>query len=164
MRLDPVFVLAPTKKPPAMPTRRAFLLAGGMFFVGAGVGGACGYAAGVSPGAAGAGGGAPADGGEDELKSSGDANLDDLRKLAVQAPIEKLIELRQMFLVSAGLDYPHDPILLKGMERLGNALLKDSSFPDRRLTARTIAQAIEAAPQELRSKYVRLAESLREVR
>jgi hypothetical protein len=42
MRLDPIYLVAPKPNPPSMPTRRAFLVAGATFTLGAAVGGACG--------------------------------------------------------------------------------------------------------------------------
>ncbi len=88
MKLNPVYLLAPKPKPQSIPSRRAFLIAGGTFLAGVGLGGACGYAAGAR---------GSADVG-DELKPTGDANLDRLRWLAVGATIEELIENRLGFL------------------------------------------------------------------
>lgn len=137
MRLDPVFVVAPEPTAPTMPTRRAFLLAGATFTFGAAIGGACGYSAGAAQAAGSA---APR---EEELTPSGDSDLDELRRLAVKAPIEELIERRLPFVNAVFADYPKDEILWRGVGRLCDVVLRDNSLPGRSSFSRALAQVIE---------------------
>jgi hypothetical protein len=159
MKLEPVYVVAQQRTQPSMPTRRAFLLAGATFTLGAAAGGACGYSLGAA-------GGQPesARPGEEELPPSGDRELDELRRLAVRAPLAELIEKRLDFLYSVGKDYRRDEVLWKGVERLSDAVLKDTSFPGRRLTARVIAQTIDFADPQFRSQFEGRIEPLRAIR
>ena len=138
MRLEPVFLVAPRPKPPSMTTRRAFLLAGGTFAVGAAVGGACGYSIGAKAEAGAA-------EGDLELAPSGDVELDELRRLAVKAPISELVEKRLVFLNCVTKIYPKDLVLWRGVARLVDAVLSPEPFSDRRIFAKWIAQVIEAA-------------------
>lgn len=158
MRLDPVFLVAPKPTPPSMPTRRAFLVAGATFSFGVAIGGACGYSVGAARAAA----AAPA--GEPELESSGDADLDELRRLAVKAPIEELIERRLTFLKCVSREYRRDPVLWTGVERLADAVESDASFPDRRLSARVIAQVMELADADFRARFEVRARALNAIR
>ncbi|MCA8966690.1 MAG: hypothetical protein KDC48_17550 [Planctomycetes bacterium] len=116
MRIDPVFLVAPKPAPKAVPTRRAFLMAGGAFAFGSMIGGACGYSLGVAQGA-------PVEataekGGGEELGSSGDARLDALRRLAVKAPIEELVKNWNEWFAYFDTEYQSDPVLWRGMDRL----------------------------------------------
>lgn len=155
MRLDPVFVVAPKPKPPTMPTRRAFLLAGATFTFGAAVGGACGYSVGAER--------AVGDAGEEDLASSGDHELDELRRLAVKAPIEELVEKRMIFLNSFTKVYPRDPYLWTGAGRLAKATIAGQPFSDRRLFARFLAQIIEGSDPKYAGELRPLAAELRKV-
>lgn len=173
MRLDPIFLVAPKPKPPSMPTRRAFLLAGGMFSVGLGLGGACGYAAGVS--SAGGGDAGPVDGvgggGGGEGKdapvlppSSGDAELDNLRRLALVAPIEELVGEWLYFADVFATDYRKDPFLVRGIERLVEHVLANEGVKDRKLMAAALKQTIEKGEAHLRTSLQSLIEPLRQIR
>src|SRR5262245_48568230 len=105
MRLEPVFLVAPKPKPPSIPTRRAFLFIGISFAAGSTIGTACGYTLGRASvsGDPGAGGELP--------PSSGDADLDELRRLAIAAPIEELVERRNLFIMMRNRTYPDDRYL-----------------------------------------------------
>jgi len=140
-----------------MPTRRAFLVAGATFSFGVAIGGACGYSVGAARAAA----AAPA--GEPELEPSGDLELDELRRLAVKAPIEELIERRLVFLNSLSKDYPRDRTLWQGARRLAEAILGGSQFSQRRLFARFLAQVIEQGEPTLVAELLPLATRLRKV-
>jgi hypothetical protein len=120
MRLDQACFVLAKPKVPSMPTRRAFLIAGGMFVAGGALGGACGYSAGHSAGVAtGAGGqGSPAPAGEIKLEPSGDAELDALRRLAVQAPIDELFANWLTFMQLRVSPYGKDQVLWHGIERM----------------------------------------------
>ena len=154
MRLDPIFVVAPVPPPPSMPTRRAFLLAGATFTLGTAVGGACGYSIAAKQEAV----------ETEELASSGDVELDELRRLAVKAPIAELVERRLVFLNSLTKDYRKDEVLWRGVDRLAAAVLVDLSFPDRRVSARLIAQVIDLADPPFQARYAESAKKLRAVR
>ncbi|MCB9886116.1 MAG: hypothetical protein H6838_11530 [Planctomycetes bacterium] len=162
MRIDPVFLVAPKPAPKAVPTRRAFLMAGGAFAFGSMIGGACGYSLGVAQGA-------PVEataekGGGEELGSSGDAQLDELRRLAVKAPIEELIQKKLEFLGTMSDSYRDDLVLWQGVERLCTAAL-EQSIPDRRLTSRLLIQAIErACPASIRPRFEKKIPELRSVK
>jgi len=150
MRLEPVLLVAPRAKPQPMTSRRAFLVAGGMFTAGTVLGGACGYTIGVAVGGAGGGGAAAAGAGEDELKT-GDAELDELRRLAVKAPIEELVRLGVAFCRKRDISYPSDAILWRGIDRLARHLVQDPSAVDRSLLL-VVCATIErgSPPAELR--------------
>jgi hypothetical protein len=85
--------------------------------------------------------------------SSGDALLDELRRLAVDAPLDELLAWRLMFLMELGSTYRNDPLLWRGVERMCQATLDGTPMPparqsvgdgpDRRLFARLLAQVIE---------------------
>jgi hypothetical protein len=156
MRLDPIYVVAPTPPPPSMPTRRAFLLAGATFTLGAAVGGACGYSVGAAQAAA-----TPP---PEEVPASGDHELDELRRLAVKAPIEELIEKRLVFVNCLFADYPSDPILWRGAERLCNAVLEGQEMPQRRMFAVALAQVIEKGDPKLTSHLLHKTQALRLVK
>jgi len=125
MRLDAVFLVAPKPKPPSIPTRRAFLIAGGMFATGAVLGGACGYSIGAAAGS----GPAAAPGAEPDLVPSGDVELDELRRLAVKAPIEELVERGLLFLSMRVESYKTDAVLWRGVDRLSLAMVENASLP-----------------------------------
>jgi RNA polymerase sigma factor (sigma-70 family) len=63
---------------------------------------------------------------EDELKTSGDAELDYWRKVALNAPLDELFEKAGMFLYVRVTDYPRDEILWSGVERLARELVENS--------------------------------------
>ena len=145
MKLDPV-LLAPQKLPASMPTRRAFLGMGLAFTAGGAIGAACGYSMGASA--------VPQPSGpppEEELKPSGDADLDELRRLAVKAPIEELVEKNLLFFVMLDRTYRTDPVLWKGVARLCSEVLSNEHVKDRRIIAKQLVVGIEkiGAPPEL---------------
>ena len=154
MKLEPVFLLAPEPAPPSMPTRRAFLLAGGMFAAGSILGGSCGYALGVSAGRAAQ---EPKDAGKEapakpKLEPSGDVELDYWRRLAVEAPLDELFSKASAFLSVQLDDYRTDAILWVGIDRLTREVIGN---PARRVDYRVIAAMIEnikflAPPTDLR--------------
>lgn len=113
MRLEPVYIPGPETPtaPVPAPTRRAFLAGGGLFALGTLVGGACGYTVGATAGRTAAGEG-------DARPSSGDARLDALRRLAVDAPIEELVSKWNPWFGQFDFEYRTDPVLWKGMDRL----------------------------------------------
>jgi hypothetical protein len=125
MKIDPVYLLGPVGPRPTFTTRRAFLLASGTFLTGTAIGTACGYSAGVA--SAGAAASAPppiADPARDaELPKSGDAELNQLRHLAVKAPLDDLFAKAMLFLSARVRAYPKDEILWQGVERMSRELV-----------------------------------------
>jgi hypothetical protein len=150
MRLDPVYLLAPEPEPPSMPTRRAFLLIGGAFLGGTVLGGACGYTIGVAQGG-GEQGAAGAGPGEIEWERSDDADLEELRRLAVKAPIGELMEKAVLFLATRSFSYRTDPILFRGIQRLSLEITENPQPAVDPILISGILSAIEngAPPPEL---------------
>lgn len=159
MRLEPVLLVAQDAPPATMPTRRAFLFGGAMLATGLSFGGACGYAIGVRHAAAGAPG--PA---SDDFEKSGDADLDELRRLAVKAPIEELVKHDMLFIRSATVVYPNDRVLWRGLRRLAEEVIAKQAYPNRRIAAGVLIQTINAAVPEMASTVSDLVRSLRACR
>jgi hypothetical protein len=115
MRLEPVYIPGPETPtaPVPAPTRRAFLAGGGLFALGTLVGGACGYTVGATAGRQEAGGEPGA-----KSPSTGDARLEALRWLAVEAPIEELVRKWNPWFSDFSFDYEKDEVLWKGLDRL----------------------------------------------
>ncbi len=144
MRLDPIYLVGPTPAAPSVPTRRAFLLAGGTFAVGVSLGGACGYAIGASAAKAQAPGPtAPEAAGGEDLEPSGDVELDEMRRLAVKAPIEELSKYRVEFIREFSRRYRNDEILWRGVARLCDEVISRTDYPNRTVAAVVLAQTIE---------------------
>lgn len=74
-----------------------------------------------------------------------DADLAELRRLAVDAPLGELLQHRLLFMFRLGNEYHMDPVLWSGVERLCDAVLAGEPIADRRLFARLLAQTIEKA-------------------
>jgi len=157
MRLEPVLLVAQDAPPATMPTRRAFLFGGAMFATGLSLGGACGYAFGSRradvP--------APV---SDDFEKSGDADLDELRRLAVKAPIEELVKHDMLFIRSATVVYPNDRFLWRGLRRLAEEVIAKQNYPNRRIAAGILIQTINAADPEWASTLSDLVKSLRACR
>jgi hypothetical protein len=142
-----------------MPMRRAFVIAGCTFAAGLAVGGACSYSAGVAAGAD----AASPEPAAAEFPRSGDAELEALRALAVQAPIDELLAQWQLFLTMIADSYPEDEVLWRGFDRISDAVTT-RAVPDARRIASFAAQVIErcgSAQARLRQSRV---EPLRKVR
>ena len=123
----------PSNSRPAAP----FGLMGAMFATGLSLGGACGYAFGSRradvP--------APV---SDDFEKSGDADLDELRRLAVKAPIEELVKHDAMFVTLVSRTYRKDSYLWRGMRRLADHVLENRAYPNRRMMAGVLVQAFRA--------------------
>ena len=137
MRIDAIYLVAPEPepdpKPPSMPTRRAFLMTAGALVLGAGGGGACGYSMGVAAEAARAADAAAAkpaavDAAGEQVKSSGDAELDYWRGVA-QGPLDDLFEKALMFMHVRTTDYPQDAVLWLGVQRMVEEIAANPSRP-----------------------------------
>ncbi|MFK7742289.1 MAG: hypothetical protein AB8H80_18390 [Planctomycetota bacterium] len=63
--------------------------------------------------------------------SSGDAELDELRRLALEAPIEELAHNWLYFLDSFGKSYRTDEYLPSGLGRFARHILKTPNLPER---------------------------------
>jgi hypothetical protein len=144
MRLEPVYLVSPRPIPPAMSSRRAFLLAGATFVAGSALGGACGYSLAASAGK-------EAGGGDADLATSGDAELDELRRLAVKAPIEELVQRGVLFLNMRDTVYPKDEVLWRGVARLAQEIIARPDPIDRSLVL-VVAATIERGgpPKDLK--------------
>jgi hypothetical protein len=62
-----------------------------------------------------------------DLRPSGDIELDQLRHLAVAAPLEALFAHAPMFLSTRVSTYPRDAILWRGVARMTAALVEDAA-------------------------------------
>ncbi|MCA8978066.1 MAG: hypothetical protein KDC98_25290 [Planctomycetes bacterium] len=140
MRLDPVYVLAPKKTPRPASTRRMFLLTGGAFVAGAAVGGACGYSMGVAASQPQEAPRQPEENATPEYEKSGNHELDELRRLAVKAPLDELFDKSVMFLTMQMSDYKTDPVLWYGVDRMSKEIIDN---PDRKVDYMVIAVVIE---------------------
>jgi hypothetical protein len=77
------------------------------------------------------------------ITATGDAQLDDLHRLAVLAPIEELLERHLDFCYLRDKQYREDAILWRGVARLAKAVLKDARMENRRILAKIVAAEIE---------------------
>jgi hypothetical protein len=130
-----------------------------MFAFGASLGGACGYAAGAQ--ARGDGVAAP---GDEELKPSGDFELDELRRLAVKAPIEELIQHRKTMLVFMSRTYRSDKFLWQGAKRIADYLLNTPSYSERRIASLSLIQLIEKGDRKFAASLDHYIPELRKVK
>jgi hypothetical protein len=142
--------------PSTVPTRRVFVMAGVTFLVGTTTGGWWGYAAGSEA--------AASERQAAELAPTGDADLDELRRLAVKAPIEELLQRRLVFLANLGRTYRSDRVLWRGFDRLVEVALHGEGVPDDRLLGRLLAQHIEYADPDFQAPRLHLAPRLRELK
>lgn len=137
-------------------SRRAFVIAGATFVVGATLGGGVGYRTAV--GASQADVDRPAD------PPPEDDELVELRRLAVDAPIEELIAKRAVFVNCLTQSYSDDPALWRGLKRIVEAVLADPHIQDRRVFARFLAQVIEKADRDRGGDLLPLVPQLRALR
>ncbi len=160
MKIDPVFLVAPAAPPPTVPTRRAFLLAGGAFAFGSMVGGACGYSIGAAKREPVEAAGEKADG---ELGSSGDAQLDELRRLAVKAPIEEFVAKWNPWWGEFDFTYTSDPILWQGLNRLAAWAIDQPDRAERQMLTGliTAAQKDNRPAKDNLSQFRRQLEEIR---
>jgi len=77
------------------------------------------------------------------LEPTGDADLDELRRLAVEAPIEELIEKKAGFVDLLRQAYPTDEIGWRGIDRLAQAAIEGEQIPQRRAFAKFLSTVIE---------------------
>ena len=134
MRLEPVQLVAPEPSPSPMASRRAFLIAGGTFFAGLGLGGR------LASGA-----GSVAEEPHALPLPEDDQLLAELRELATDRSMEELIESRLTLLHFVRSRYRDDALLMRGVERLARACITLPEFPDRFVSSRSIASAIDAS-------------------
>jgi hypothetical protein len=157
MRLDAAVFVAPKPPVSAVPTRRAFLSAGGAFLLGAAAGGACGYSMGLRPARATPKAEASLDL-QRGLMPTGDADLDALRRLAVEGAVEEIVARQALFLDQVRTAYHRDEYLWYGVERLVAASLRPeyAAWPQR--VRQRLIQAIDgmdvavAPPRAVRLK------------
>lgn len=151
MRIEPVFLLPPRAPAPVV-SRRSFLFAGATFACGASFGGACAFAARRAALHA------------DALAPTGDAELDQLRRLAVDGSDAQLVQHRLLFVASTFSHYGRDPVLWHGIGRLSELVVVDDAFPDRARFARALAGVVERADAPCAEPLQRRVQALRSVR
>jgi hypothetical protein len=137
-----------------MPNRRAFLLAGSTFVFG----GACGYALGSAGGSSNA---------AEETRlppASGNAELDELRRLAVQAPIAELVAQHLAFMELLMDKYRDDAHLWRGVDRMVNHVLNTPTLAQRHIVAQLLAQSIEMALPTRQVPFRDRMKALRQIR
>ena len=161
MRLDPVYLVEPRPGHPTMSTRRAFLLAGSTFAIGTSLGGACGFAAGVASTEAEH---TPNDRKPQSFDPSDNLTLDELRRLAVEAPIAELMGRWQVFLGLLSDTYPNDQVLWVGAERIGRYVVENERLPSRLTLAKWLEQIIANSRTAPAQSLGELAAQLRSVR
>ena len=140
MRIDPVYLVAPEAERSPLASRRAFLITGGGFLAGAALGSTLGYAGGSRVHAA---ANEQSDGSRSSLDD--DALLAELRDLARHGSIDRLIRSRRTLLHFARSRYRDDPVILHGVARLAQTCLASPRFPDRKASAMSIANVIDAS-------------------
>ena len=150
MDVEPVFVVVPT--PPASAvSRRSFLAVGFAFACGGALGSTSGFAA-----ARAVAGPSPA--------APHDAQLARLRSLAVDAPVEQLVDEGWEYLALLGCEYRDDETLWFGFERLAARVTEPGADPHSRelaLLARSVLARGSGAAEPARSRWTSI---LREVR
>jgi hypothetical protein len=164
MRFDSAVFLAPHPRASTTTTRRAFLLAGGSFILGASVGGACGYSAGVRTANIGAGAARELDLAAG-LAATGDADLDELRQLAIQAPLAELVERQVLFLDQVRSTYHADTFLWYGVARLVEGAVSASLTPATQRSRQRLIQLLDGMdPAVAPANGLRLRDRLGELR
>lgn len=74
---------------------------------------------------------------------TGNAELDELRRLAVIAPLPELVELHPLFLMLRDRHYRDDEVLWQGVGRLAMAAIGEERLPLRRQIAGLTAASID---------------------
>ena len=92
-----------------------------------------------------------------------DADLAELRRLAVDAPLAELLQHRLVFMFRLSSEYHLDPVLWSGVQRLCDAVLAGEPIEDRRLFARLLAQTIEKAQAPFAAALLSRIPELRKV-
>ncbi len=151
MRIEPVFLLAPPSRASGV-SRRSVLVAGATFACGASFGGACAFAARRAA--------LPAD----ALEPTGDTELDQLRRLAVEGSDAQLVQHRLLFVASTFSHYGRDAVLWHGIGRLSDVVVADAAFPDRARFARALVGVVERADAPFAEQLQPRVQALRSVR
>jgi hypothetical protein len=145
--------LVPARAAPMVATWRRFVCVAASFVGGSALGAASGYAvarsfAEAAPAPAPPHGLTP----DGRLAPSGNGELDELRWLAVEAPIEELATKNAVFFMMLDRTYRTDPVLWRGVARLCREALGNERSPHRRMIALLAVPIIEhdQPPAELR--------------
>jgi hypothetical protein len=152
MRLEPVFLVAPRDRAAAV-TRRSFLFAGATFACGASLGGVCTALAARAVALP-----------DDALAPTGDAELDQLRRLALEGSDDQIVQRRLLLVASTFSHYGRDPVLWHGIGRLCDLVVADAAFPDRARFARALVGVIERADAPFANSLQQRAAALRGAR
>jgi len=83
---------------------------------------------------------------------SGNAELDELRRLAIAAPIEELVAHWLDFGDVFATSYRHDVYLPTGIERLVDHVIKTPEVDQRHMLARVLAQIIQLGEPSLQQR------------
>jgi hypothetical protein len=89
--------------------------------------------------------------------------IEELRQLAVTAPISDLLDKQMEFLLMVARTYRRDEVLWHGVARLSHELLANDQIPDRRLIAHLLAQIIEDGEPDLAGSLLPHAAALRRI-
>jgi hypothetical protein len=81
--------------------------------------------------------------------STGDAMLDELRRLAVKAPIEELVQRGVFFGYQRDVVYPRDAVLWRGIERLAQHIEANPGQVDRSVLLIVLATIERGNPPEV---------------
>lgn len=138
-------------------TRRAWLIAGTTFAVGAALGGPLGHRIATATAAA-------TERDEPDPLDTDDPELRELRRLAVEAPLAELVERRLIYVHLLTKSYWEDPILWRGLRRLIDAVLAGHEMEQRRMFARFVAQILEGTHNEHARALLPFAPELRAVK
>jgi len=101
---------------------------------------------------------------ETGLVPSGDPQLDELRRLAVRAPLDELVSKRGVLTSFVLEAYRNDEFLWHGLERLTKATLRRHPMDDRRPFALWLAAYIEQSGHERAKHLLKYTPLLRKVR
>lgn len=94
---------------------------------------------------------------------SGNAELDNLRRLALTASTEELSDQWIYFADVFATDYRTDPYLVTGIERLATQVIAYKDVERRHLRSRVLAQTIELGEAHLQQRLGHLVPKLRAV-
>lgn len=150
MEVEPVYVVVADASTNA-PSRRSFLAAGLAFACGGALGSTSGFVA-AQWSSAGAKSGAR------------DEELERLRRLAVLAPVDELLDEGWTFLARLGCDYREDPDLWRGFERLAARITEPGADPRYRelaMFAREVLSRSSASADATRARWASLLEEVR---
>jgi hypothetical protein len=150
VEVEPVYVVVADARTNA-PSRRSFLAAACAFACGGLVGSASGFAAASWASS-------------DAAAGVRDEELERLRRLALSAPVDELLDEGWTFLARLGCDYREDQDLWRGFERLAERVTEPSADARCRELARFAREVLARADGSVEPVRSRWASMLEEVR